>query len=158
MDEFRGHFLADAGFSVNQYGHVGFGGRREGFYALQEHGRASDHAHLLAGQVHGRCQTVNAFEHKPVAVRGFDRISLDAYTVGAVGVIVMGMHDLARVVVGQHRFVRAVFTILMTGYGGMVGYFVAAVSDDCIRLHAIGGAVGPIGGDDPVVLVDQYGG
>jgi len=48
----------------------------------------------------------------------------------------------------------AVLAILMPRNRGTVGYLVAGFSHDVFFVHAVGNAIGAIGGDDAVVFID----
>ena len=158
VHEARGQFLADAGVAVEQHRRVGPGGHGQILDTGKERGRFADHLHFLAGDLGARRQTVDRFHQVRRAARVLQRIGLDAHVVRVIVLIVMRVQHVKRLQGAEDLVVRAVLAVEVARHRRVMRHLVAAAADDLGRLHAVGGAVGRVGGDDAVLAIDNDGG
>ena len=68
----------------------------------------------------------------------------------------MSMDDFVYPAVPENFPVRAILPVLVTWHAGKMGHLVAEPSHHVAAAHSVIEAIGPIGGNDSVMLVDQH--
>ncbi len=148
-----GHALL-AGTALAGQQHRGQG-RRD---ALQQAGhaqdrpRAADQQVVVLGGVH-RVDELAHVEH--LAVLAEQRRGLDLHVLGPVVGVEVDVHHLGGLLVAEHRLHRAVLAVVVARRLGMVRDLVAVATDQPVGLDAVALPVAAVGGDDPVLGVDD---
>ena len=110
---------------------------------------------FLAIELGGPGEPDNFLAHVTCAVCTHDGVALDTHMFGLVVLVIVNMQDLVTCVRLQHPGKRTFLVVEETRCLEVMGNPVALVPDHRVIGGVVGIAVGPVGGNDRKVLVEQ---
>ena len=82
---------------------------------------------------------------------------LDPDLFGTALAIEVGVYDALDLAARKHLLMGAVLAMQMAGRVAMMRDLIAMAADQLLALHPVGRAVGAVGGDDTIGVIDEYG-